>query len=411
MMEICRELISYSNPVTNQPVKHHILYSKGTKRCLLSQVNIYLHDTARHSENTSLRYSGVLSRFFRFLISENQISSDEMHDFYLQADNDSLKAWQVQQIINRNELGKSRPSEKSVYDSAVLVTDFYYWLEQNDYPSSINVHTKKWVAKFKENDLLAYIAKGSKRVKDSKQIKVFKSRTQIYKPDDLLTIEQIKTALESYSDPVYPALYKLCMGTGLRPSGAVRFPYKGFGPNSHISPWENMREEYANKAFFKYYVKEKGKARKVKINTNCFETIYIAYKPLLYKRRALYKLKHGKEAPLSAFWFDKKGKIVTEKMISDASYYVSKKLDFDFKFYNSRHWFATMFILEHLKNTKGNISYNAAVEQALIDQLGHGKIGTTYEFYIKKAMLYAHVIDNPGMSDLITDKGFLSLLD
>ena len=67
-MSICRDLIEYSNPVTGQTVKHHILYSEDNERYLLSQANIYLHDTARHALNTSKRYSSALMRFFEFLL-------------------------------------------------------------------------------------------------------------------------------------------------------------------------------------------------------------------------------------------------------------------------------------------------------------------------------------------------------
>lgn len=410
-MSICRDLIEYSNPVTGQTVKHHILYSEDNERYLLSQANIYLHDTARHALNTSKRYSSALMRFFEFLLLNEKEASSSDCDFYLHADNDSLRAWQVQRIIERNSLGKDFPSEKTVYDEAVLVSDFYHWLEQNDYPTSINVATKKWVANFKESDLLAYIAKKSKTVKDSKQFKVVKKRHQKSELNSFLTIEQIKEALSLYSDPVYAALFKLCMATGLRPSGAVQFPYVGFGENSHISSWENMHQEYKDKTYFNFFVVEKSKARKLKVNVNCFSSIYTAYKPELEKRRNLYKLNKGAEPPLSAFWFTDKGEIVTEAKIANATNYMAKKLSFDFTFYDSRHWYATMFMLEHLKNTNNDTSYNAAVEQALIEQIGHSSIKTTYEFYIKKALLYLHVINNPEMSDLVTTKGFLSLLD
>jgi len=409
-MKICREFITYSNPVTGQPVEHHVLYSEGAKRYLLSQVNIYLHDTARHSKNTSLRYSGALAKFFGFLISESEIKLSDEHDFYLLSDNDSLKSWQVQRIIDRDKAEQNFPSEKTVYDEAVLVSDFYHWLQQNNYPSLVNIVTKKCIANFKDSDLLAHIAKEVGAVKDSKQFQVFKKRQQKNEMSSFLTIEQIKKAIASYSDPVYAALFKFCMATGLRPSGAVQYPYKGFGVNSHISLWENMAEKYTGKSNFTFTVTEKGKTRKLKININCFLNIYTAYRPHLNHRRSLYKLKYGTEAPLSAFWFTDKGEIVTATKISNATNYMKKKLDFDFDFYDSRHWYATMFILEHLKNTNNDTSYNAAVEQALIEQIGHSSIVTTYAYYIDKALLYKHVIDNPEMSDLISVQGFLSLL-
>lgn len=329
------------------------------------------------------------------------------------ADNNSLKAWQAERIIDREIQDKNRPSEKTVFDDACIVSDFYLWLKNNYYPSPMAIETKEWVANFKDNNLLSYIQTRVKEVKNNKSIKVGKRRFQEQPSYNHFTNEQVGKILSSYADPVYAALFKFCMSTGLRSSEALKYPFKGFAENSHISLWENMDDKFKDQTSFPFVLVGKGdKVRSVNINVNDFKEICEDYRPLLIERRALYKKNHnGKDAPLDVFWFNKVGKPITPKMISDATTYANTKVDFHFEFYDSRHWYATMFMIEHLKNTNGDTSFNAAVNEALRSQLGHDDISTTFKYYIDKARLYIEFVHKGNALEVVTENGFLSTLN
>ncbi|RLV60172.1 site-specific integrase [Parashewanella curva] len=413
-MIIKREYIKYKHSLTGLLCSHHILYIDDEEIFLLSHVNIYLSEKCSSSKNTSSRYSRVLQNFFTFLV-ESTNKDNLIPEIFLLGTESKLKEWQIKRIYNRNLNDLKRPSEKTIYNDACLVHDFYYWLKNNGYHSPINVTSKKWIANFKsENDLLSYTHKHQKNIKENKTIKALSRRVQTNTSEkNILSIEEIKKALSLYNDHVYPLLFKFCSFTGLRPSEVVQFPYHGTGLNSHISSWQNMEKIYHNETNFIFNVEGKGnKLRKVKINCSEFASLYSLYQPHLIKRRKLYRKKYNKECPLNILWLNKTGTPVTSKMISDRSYSVNKKLDFNFEFYDSRHWYATMFMVIHLKNTNGELAYNSAVEQALMNQIGHESIVTTYQHYISKAQLYLEYMKkDPRVGELYSSQELLSLLD
>lgn len=414
-MIINKTLTDYRNPLNGSEVTHHVLYAEGDDTFTpLNIVNLFLSTAATSSVDTSSRYSGVIQRFFMWYFFNKKKSLSNFNTVWLSVKNEDIQSWQIYRAVERLKSELLKPSDKTIYSDACIIHDLYVWAHRNNYPVLIKPHSLDYVFDFKnrEDDLLAHIPK-SKRSRVSKS----KIKTKgVYQTNKIriLDKENINQLLKAYADPVYAFMYLLSMCTGLRPEGVTSIPYIGTGKNSHILPWDQMKKTLTKKQKdFEFTVTEKGqKTRTIKINILDWENICTHYLPLCEERRNLYKLKHGEYPSLNYFWFNKFGEPITKtKSISDATTYakVRGSLNFPCSFYDARHWYATMYILNHLKGNDlwKEDGYNAAVDEYLRCQLGHEDIATTYTFYVSVARLYSAAQGNL-ISEVATEGGFIT---
>ena len=144
-------------------------------------------------------------------------------------------------------------------------------------------------------------------------------------------------------------------------------------------------------------VNSKGnKDRGITINMDdlkALEENYIV--PFYATRKKLYKKRYGHDCPPSILFLNKKGEPVTEAMISSRTNDAKEKLLKQGKpfrdhltFYQTRHWWPTQHIIEtfgdRLLTEPMDVLYSATSE-AIIQQLGHEDIETTYKYYIDMA--------------------------
>lgn len=395
IMKIEKTISTYINPLTGSEQSHHVLYTLDHDRASpFDAVNLFLSINAVSSIDTSKRYSSVFIRFYSWYFKYKKQLLNK-HAWLTVTDID-IQSWQINRAAHRTMEQKEKPSDKTIFSDACIIHDFYIWALNEKYPVRIKPQSREFIFDFKnrENDLLAHIPKSKRKVIGKKNIRVKTGSIQ-QENIRILTPDQIKDLLMSYSDPVYAFMYLTSMCTGLRPEGVVAIPYIGVGRNSHILPWDQMKKEIKpDQLTFTYRVTEKGrKTRSIKININDWNLINSAYLSLLEERRNLYKEKNGKYPDQKYFWLNSKGMPITSsKQIADATTYAKKRGNIDFPccFYDARHWYATMYILHHLN--KNNLwkedGYNAAIDENLRQQLGHENILTTYNHYVSVARLY-----------------------
>jgi len=394
-MKIERELLTYK--YNYQSLNHHILVAIDDNKTLLSAVNIYLEENASNSLKTSDKYSGAIKRFFEFVISQR---SEEIIDsnFWREISYSQIKEWQAFQVYQRDKANNKKPSDKTIFENASIIHQFYVWARKKEFPVAIDAVLKDWKFNYRdESKLLTIHSMLSGSNPDHANIDIGSSnaraRARVDNSIVIMDNDDIKALMNSYVDPVYPALLMLALGTGMREEGCVSMPYIGTGVNAHIRPYPeimNTIKSGGNAKTFGFTVTEKGrKTRTVQVNMAAWKTICSFYLPLYYERKKLFQLKYPEKNANSHFFLNKKGEPVTEKNISDMTYIAKRGIEaFPWSFHSARDWYATNFITKHLSKSKiNNMHYDAAVEELLRSQLGHKDIKTTYMYYIKKASI------------------------
>ena len=215
----------------------------------------------------------------------------------------------------------------------------------------------------------------------------------------LISKEEISALLESYQDPVYGALLNFALGTAMRPMEICKFPLYGTGDNQHIAPFTDMNQTSGT---VNYTLLGKGnKTRTIKINVKDLRDLQSSYTDAHYKERAKkYEKLYGHPCPLSILFLNYKGEPVTEKMMSQRTNYAKKKASLllpKFRdssvFYSTRKWWPTKFLINfHKANilTKSSDYLYAACSEAIMAQMGHDDISTTYKHYIDMARVMVH---------------------
>ncbi|OUR84744.1 DNA breaking-rejoining enzyme [Colwellia psychrerythraea] len=415
MLCIERRLICYRSIESNREMNHHILIANiDKKHVLLSHPNLFLSENARSSKCTSNRYSGVISMFYRFLSTQKKYESIDVSLYHVLSDNRDIKRWQVERQIMRVREQKDSPSSSTIFEDAKILLMFFKWVKDAGYITNVNIQLVNWVANFKNSNMLNYVRKKAKIKIDAKNITVLDKERRQKKVKTLITNMEIKTLIESYSDPVYGAMFKLSLGTAMRPMDLCGFPYLGNGSNKHILPYSDMSKGAS--AIVEYTVRaSKGnKSRTIKINRadlKVLEKYYI--KPYYSERADKYEEKYGKKCPPSILFLNKKGEPVTPSKVAsrtnDAKV-IAKNSYADFRdgvvFYDARHWWPTMFLVNFFKDrllTESADVLYAAAAQVLIEQMGHEDIGTTYKYYVDLSRLV--VMAHKGkVSELITEE-------
>ncbi|MDI1333149.1 tyrosine-type recombinase/integrase [Pseudomonas sp.] len=409
-MKIESRLISYTSTENNLEVSHHVLIQHvGNKRILISHPNLYLYVQTRQSENTSERYAGVISKFYRFLFTLPRFQSIDVAQYHMFASNEDIVQWQAQRQCDRVALRKKSPTTKTIENDADLLLGYFLWLNKSGYPSGVNVQLKTWKANFNDQRLLSYISQRTKLVIDRSTIRALDKEQEQKRYAGLITHDEIRTLLMHYDDPVYIAMFSLAIGTGMRPIDICEFPHLGNGQNIHIQPASIMDE---SEQVVDFVIESKGrKTRTVKIHIKDLIAVENLYTAEHYQSRAkLYEKRYGHPCPPSILFLTKRGKPVTAKMISDRTGDAKKKAiksDKKFRahitFYHTRHWWPTYYLIrlhgENILSDKAYV-YNEAAEQAMIDQMGHGTREVTYKHYIDMARILM-MARSGWMQDLI----------
>lgn len=396
-MNIQKKLITYTSAQHSLPVKHYVLIHKhGQKMTLLSHPNLYLYAETRQSKNTSARYATILAGFYKFLSTLPSFKQIPPSQYHLNSTNEKIVLWQAERLISRINSGKNKPTVETIVEEAGLLLQFFHWLHQAGYPTSVDITLKTSKANFHSSRLLSYISKRTKSNVDRSMIRALNKEPEQRRHAGLITLPEIKTLLNQYNDIVYVALFSLAIGTGMRLIDICNFPYLGNGKNSHIMPASMMD---TSEEVIDFVVQSKGrKTRTVKIHLKDLAAIEEIYTNNHYQARAKrYEERHGHPCPPSILFLTKRGDPVTEKMISDRTGDAKNKAmkaDKNFRshitFYHTRHWWPTYYLIRiHGENilTDHALVYNAAAEQAMIDQMGHGTMHVTYKYYIDMARL------------------------
>ena len=413
MLKIERKVMRYENPETGLEVNHYALIAHEAKyKVLLSHPNLFLYSSSRSSIKTSSRYSNVISMFYRFISTQEKFKKHRASQYHAISDNSDIKRWQVSRQVARVAKQSTKPSFETIYEDAKIILFFFHWLNTNGYLTNVNVEIKSSIAYFNRNKLLAYVQAKARVSIDAKNIRVLDKESRQKQRRFLINDSEIRLYLKCFTDPVYATMFKLALGTAMRPMDLCRMPYIGNGKNIHIMPYSEMDKE--PKTFEYTIYKSKGnKTRTIVIHRDDLKELDDQYIKLHYdKRRKKYKKRFGHECPLTILFLNEQGIPVTPETTTSRGNAAKKKamaLDDKFResinFYESRHWWPTMFLIrffkEDLLSSAADVMW-AACGQVLIDQMGHDDIETTFAHYVDMARVV--MLANKGrVTELITN--------
>ncbi len=393
---IDRQVIEYEEPDTGLYIRHHILIAKTLKaNCLLSHANLFLMNDARSSLNTSNRYSSIISMFYRFLSTEPNFADKEIANYHAFVTNSDIRRWQISRQIERIAKQSLSPASETIYEDAKVLLGYFHWLNTNGYLTNVNIELKTCIANFKSERMLAYIQAKARVTINSKNIRILDKESRQLAFNSLITSEEVRQYLASFVDPAYAVMFKLALGTAMRPIDLCKFPYIGDRKNVHILPYSEMDKE---KLTFEYtaYGSKGNKTRTIVVHRDDLKMLDESYiKPLYEARRKLYKERYGKDCPLSVLFLNNQGVPITPTMIASRGTAAKKKAQATHKgfrdcitFYDSRHWWPTVFLIQFFGDdllTKAVDYLWAACAEALKMQMGHASIETTFYHYVDKA--------------------------
>ncbi|MDU0701898.1 site-specific integrase [Pseudomonas aeruginosa] len=400
-----RKIISYTSPEIGLATTHYILIAKTTsKDILLSHPNLFLYSNTRSSLRTSARYSSVIAMFYRFLSNQEKFYNSCPSQYHALVDNKDIKQWQVSRQIARVATQNAKPSSETIFEDAKVLLTFFNWLNGSGYLTNVDIRKNKVIASFNRSKMLSYVQAKARVSIDSKNIRVLDKEARQSERRTLITDSEIRTYLQCFTDPVYKALFKLALGTAMRPMDLCGFPFLGNGKNAHIMPYSEMDHDQRS---FEYtvYGSKGNKTRTIIINGDDLKELDEQYiKPFYEARRMKYKKRFGHDCPPSILFLNSRGLPVTPSKIAsrgNAAKMKAVSLDENFResvtFYESRHWWPTMFLICFFKEDilKENVEVLwAACGEILINQMGHEDIETTFAYYIDMARVV--VLANKG---------------
>lgn len=350
--------------------------------------------------------------FYRFLEGEDKFKNFDVTEYHAIANNKDIKRWQISRQISRVQKQSTKPSSETIYEDAKILLGFFHWLNTHGYLTNVNIETKNSIAYFNRSKLLAYIQAKSKTVINSKNIRVLDKEARQRQRRSLISDNEIRLYMKSFTDPVYPAMFRLALGTAMRPMDLCNVPYLGNGKNSHIMPYSEMNQE-DNTFDYTIYNSKGNKTRTIKIHKNDLKDLNDTYiTPYYDKRRKKFKDRFGFDCPPSILFLNRQGVPITpEKIASRGNAAKNRALaesdEFreNINFYESRHWWPTMFLISYFKDDLLTSAVDvlwAAVAEALTNQMGHEDIETTFKYYIDLARVI--LAANKGrVTELITD--------
>ena len=405
MLSITRMPISYTSVELGTKVEHYALIAHvDGKNILLSHANLFLYSITRLSIKTSSRYSSIISMFYRYLSTQEKFAKHKVSKYHILADNRDIRRWQVARQAERIAKQSPKPSSETIYEDAKILLIFFAWLNDSGFITNVDVRKKNWKANFKSNHMLSYIQNMAKIKIDAKNIRVLDKERRKIRSKSLITNVEIKALIESFSDPVYAAMFKLSLGTAMRPMDLCAFPYIGNGKNKHVMPYSEMTKEHK---VVDYTMVSKGnKTRKIKINIRDLEALEKHYIiPCYHERATKYEHRYGEKCPPSILFLNKSGVPVTPEMVSSRTNYAKEKAisnqpDFREKitFYEARHWWPTQFLITFFKEkllTEAADALCAACSDVLANQMGHENLETTFKHYVDMGRLIMLAHEGP----------------
>lgn len=412
MMTVKRKVLEYECPALGMKVTHYALIAHlPKKKQLLSHPNLFLYDTTRASVKTSSRYSSIISMFYKFLSTEEKFKDLDPSQYHALTDNKDLKRWQIARQVARVAKQSDKPTSETIYEDVKILLFYFHWLNRKGYQTNVNVEVKTSIANFTRNSLLNYIQKKARVSIDAKNVRVLDKEARQRQRRSLISASEIRTYLQAFTDPVYPALFKLALGTAMRPMDLCTVPYLGNGANAHIMPYSEMDQE--PRLFdFTVYASKGNKTRTIKVHRYDLRALDEQYiQPYYDERRKKYKQRFGKDCPLNILFLNQQGIPVTAEKIASRgnaakvkAMTMDKKFRASLNFYESRHWWPTMFLISYFKEDLLTSSADvlwAACGEALIRQMGHEDISTTFAHYIDMGRVV--MMANKGrMTELIT---------
>jgi integrase len=412
MITIRKAKIAYQSVESNRHVKHYILIAEEAgQNVLLSYPNIFLYTSTLSSIKTSERYASIIAMFFTFLSTEEKFVGRSASTYHILADNRDIKRWQESRQAERMKRQSARPSSETIFEDAKVLLIFFQWLNASGHLTNVKIDLKTWIPDFKNEQMLSYIREKAKVSISAKNITVLDKESRQKKSNSLITNDEIKTLLESYTDPVYKAIFSLGLGSAMRPMDLCKFPYIGAGKNKHILSYSEMTK---GESTVEYTVHEsKGKkTRTIILNMKDLEVLENAYiKPFYAERARKYKEKYGKPCPLSILFLNEKGDPVTPAKISNRTTDAKKKamqVNPNFRekivFYETRHWWPTQYLIRTFGKdimTEAVDVLNLAAGEVLKNQMGHENISTTFKHYVDMARILIHR-SRGGVNELVT---------
>ncbi|WP_010212479.1 site-specific integrase [Pseudomonas sp. R81] len=394
MIKITKKFIQYVPSETNRPVSHYILIFEDKKQSiLLSHVNIFLYSKTRASKKTSSRYASIISMFYRYLSTTDDLKLIHPSQYHLFAQNKHVKRWQGDREIKRVKAASSSPSTETIFDEAKLLMNYFRWLGDAGFNPGIKVKLKTWIPPYKSSRYQAYISLKAKDVIDTTSIEVLDKESRQSAIRTLITPQEINQLADSYTDPVYAAMLIFAVATAMRPMDLCRFPYYGNDKNSHIGPYSSMQFSEPNVSYTVFKSK-RNKMRTILIHKDALRDVEDMYiKPLYAARAKKYEENYGEKPPLSILFLTKDGHPVTPDSIAQRTTAAKKKarernpnLRANLKFYDARDWWPTQYLIRNFGEEIHNEGiYNLAVAQVLQDQMGHKFLRTTFDHYIDMA--------------------------
>ncbi|MBW1245511.1 hypothetical protein I7860_02340 [Pseudomonas tolaasii] len=126
----------------------------------------------------------------------------DLGQYHALADNKDICRWQVQRQLDRLERNSPKPSSETIFEDAKVLLIFFRWPNEHGYVTNVDVQTRTWRANFRSGRMLSYIDRiGTSKI-SSKNIRVLDKQSRQKKYDFLITDDEIKLLLQSYSDPV-----------------------------------------------------------------------------------------------------------------------------------------------------------------------------------------------------------------
>ncbi|MFM2595743.1 hypothetical protein AAFX19_23375 [Vibrio harveyi] len=415
MINIEREIIQYQSIESGRYMQHHILIANTSgKQVLLSLPNLFLSEHAISSIQTSNRYSTIISRFYRYLSTIDKFQGVDVGHYHVIADNQDVKKWQVYRQVERVRKQSDRPTSATIFEDAKVLMVFFKWIKDSGYVTNVSVKTT-WVANFKSDHMLNYVmSKGKQRI-DTKNITVLDKESRQRKSRSLISKSEIKLLIESYNDPVYSAMFKLALGTAMRPMELCCFPLYGSGRNKHIMPFSSMAKGSDSTVDYTITSSKGNKSRNIKIHKEDLRALEDHYiRQHYYARAEKYEARYKRKCPPSILFLTERGDPVVPSKISsrtNATKRLIRERDSSFResvqFYDTRHWWPTMFLIkffgDRLLTEAADVLY-AAAEEALTNQMGHSDVRTTYKFYVDKARVLA-MSNNGYTAEIINEDG------
>jgi site-specific recombinase XerD len=347
------------------------------------------------SIETLKQYSTILARYLQW-----RDDRDYKAEAWQNVDEDIINEYITYLIEIRDKKGK--PSDSAIEFYIARLQSFYKWANENGYKHYWKMDTKKVIFTVRNRSM---VNMNIERDALSFHLQTGRSTHVDANRDKFIHRENIPQIMRLFDDVVYAFIALIIWITALRPKELFQLPYKGTGLNEGLRRYQYDELEELTDILFEF--ESKGKRRSIKFPAYLWVFICTTWMPKRAERAALYRKKHGMMPPNIALFLSKSGDVVTRKMLRDNFLKVAMEEECPenrLTPYMFRHSFATYFVFGALK--KSNLLgrayvYNAVIDQALREWMGHNDIDTTYKYYVHLVNRYFH---NDLLDDIYKDE-------